>query len=296
MEIKDVENILLGTQYEPFIGSLQKITIKNHIYDNHFKMGNGKLGYLVIKIRENNEQNVIDSINLLKIIKDKNNTINQNIEIIENNNNIIIISEWLEGKQPIDNNRESLHVFFSKLAMFNKDNIINGPYTSMYLDYKYFEKVNELINWEINYHKKYFIENMDKKLVLYILENLKKGISCIINEDMNCGNLYITNDGNYKIIDTEWIIRGSNLYQFQHFDYFGFDGKKWYKIIDEAEECYRAYFETLGISNNEANDQIRAIELLNVLRENTYWKYTGKENDKEIERRIKIVIEKEKYI
>ena len=296
MEINDVEHLLLGTQYEPFIGSLQKITLKNHIYDNHFKMGTEQLGYFSIKIRKNNEQNVINSINLLKIIEDKENLLNQNIGIFENNNNIIIISEWLEGKQPIDNNRNSLPIFFSKLATLNKNNMIKGPYTSMYLDYTYFDTINELIDWEINYHKKYFIENMDKKLVLDILENLKNGISCIINEDMNCGNLYITNDENYKIIDTEWIIKGSNLYQFQHFDYFALDRKKWYKITDEAEECYKAYFEALGISNKDANDQIRAIELLNVLRENTYWKYTGKENDKEMERRINIVIEKKKYI
>jgi len=296
MEIKDVEKSLSGTKYEPFIGFLQKISLKNHTYDNHYKMGNEQQGYFSIKIREITEQNVINSVNLLKIINDKENIINQNVEIIKNNNNIIIISKWLEGKQPIDNNRESLPVFFSKLAVLNKNNIINGPFTSMYLDYKYFDNINELIDWEINNHKKYLTRNIDIKLVLDILEYLKNGISCIINEDMNCGNLFITSEEKYKIIDTEWFIKGSNLYQFQHFDYFAFDEKKWHKITDEAGECYRAYFEELNISYKDANDQIRAIELLNVLRENTYWKHTGKDNDKEIERRIKIVIGKEKYI
>ncbi len=129
-----------------------------------------------------------------------------------------------------------------------------------------------------------------------VMENLKNGIPCIINEDMNCGNMFITNNGEYKIIDTEWIINGINLYQFQHFDYFGFEEKTWYKITDEAKECYEAYFKTLGVSNEEANEQIRAIELLNTLRENTYIKYSGKENDAEIKRRIQIILTKNRFV
>ena len=113
---------------------------------------------------------------------------------------------------------------------------------------------------------------------------------------MNCGNMVLAKDGKYKIIDTEWIIKGTNLYQFQHIDYFGFNEKKWYNITDEADKCYEAYFNTLGVKLDESNEQIRAIELLNVLRENTYWKSTGKENDNEIKRRIKVVLEKEKFI
>ena len=296
MEINNAERLLYGTIYEPFIGSLEKIILKNHICDDIFKIGNDRLGHFLLKIRKSDNLNFIDSIENLKSIKDPENIINKNIGIINKEKFIITISDWIDGKQPIDNDRGKLPLFFSKLAILNKNNIIGGPYTSMYLDSGYFNSIEELVNREVNYHKKYLLNNKEIKTILEVMEILKNGIPCIINEDMNCGNLFITGSGELKIVDTEWIIRGINLYQFQHFDYFGFDGKKWYKIIDEAEECYRAYFETLGISNNEANDQIRAIELLNVLRENTYWKYTGKENDKEIERRIKIVIEKEKYI
>ena len=129
-----------------------------------------------------------------------------------------------------------------------------------------------------------------------VLEVLKHGFTCIINEDMNCGNLFITDDEEYKIIDTEWIIKGINLYQFQHINYFGFDEKKWYNITDEAKDCYEAYFCALGLSNAEANEQIRAMELLSVLRTNTFLKDSKKDNDEEIGRRIKIVMNKEKFI
>ncbi|MCL2066931.1 MAG: hypothetical protein FWG99_05660 [Treponema sp.] len=295
MEITDAEKLLLGTQYEPFIGTFQRVTLKDFQYSNLYKIGNANLGYFALKVRKNNEKNVMDSINILDRIIDADNFINRNTGIIEKYGFVIIISEWLNGKQPIEN-RDTLPKFFSKLAMLNKNNIAKGPFTSMYLDGNYFNSTSELVDFEINTHMKYFSNSLDKKKITDVLENLKNGISCIINEDMNCGNFFITCEGEHKIVDTEWIIKSINLYQFQHIDYFGFNEKKWHTITEEAEDCYRAYFNTLGTGNSEANEQIRAIELLNVLRENTFLKFSGKEYDKEMERRIETVLGKEKYI
>jgi hypothetical protein len=296
MEIPEIEKLLKGTQYGSFIGTFQEVTLKDFIYPALFRIGNKNSGYFALKIRDKKEINLKDSIDCLKIANDIENLININTGVIENDNFVIAISKWLEGKQPIDNNRDKMPVFFSKLAAFNKNNIVGGPYTSMYLYYNYFDNADELINWEINYHKKYFLENTDIKRIMEVLENLKHGITCIINEDINCGNLFITDDTQYKIIDTEWIIRGINLYQFQHINYFGFDEKTWYNITDEAKECYEAYFSTLGIGNAEANEQIRAIELLNVLRTNTFLKDHKKDNDEEIVKRIKIVMDTDRFI
>ena len=296
MEIIEAEELLNGTQYQAFIGSLQKITLKDHVYDKLFKMGDNHLGYFVLKIRNHDEQNIIDSINNLKIIKDTEGLINKNIEVFEKQNYILAISKWLNGKQPINNSRDELPMFFSKLAVLNKNNIIGGPYTSMYLDWNYFSSTDELIDWEINYHRNYFSEKMDSKAIMEVMANLKHGMPCIINEDMNCGNLLVTDDGKYKIIDSEWIVKGINLYQFQHIDYFKFNERNWYTITDEAKECYEAYFGTLGVNNDEANEQIRAIELLNILRENTFWNHSGKENDAEIERRIRVVLGKDRFV
>jgi len=296
MEIFEVEKILKGTQYESFIGTFQKVELKDFVYPTLFKIGNEDLGYFALKIREKKETNFKDSIDCIKIAKDVENFINVNTGVIENDNYVIAISKWLNGKRPIDNDRDKMPVFFSKLATFNKNNIVSGPYTSMYTYYRYFDTADELIDWEINYHKKFFFESMETKRITEILEILKRGITCIINEDMNCGNLFVTDDKQYKIIDTEWIIRGINLYQFQWINYFGVEEKAWYMVTEEAKECYEAYFGTLGLSNAEANDQIRAIELLNVLRINTYLKDYKKDNDEEIERRIKTVMDKDKFI
>ena len=296
MGISETEKLFIGTQYEPFIGTLNVITLKKYVYDNHFKMGNNKLGYFSIKTRKTEEKNVRDSINSLNEMNDTENYINNVIGIIEKDGNTLLVSEWLNGIQPIDIKRDTLPAFFAKLATFNKNNPTKGPFTSMYVDGHYFNSISEMIDWEINQHKEYFSEKMDVEVILCAMESLKKGIPCIINEDMNCGNFIVTNDGKCKIIDTEWIIKGNNLYQFQHFDYFGFSGKKWYNITKEAKDCYMAYFEALGTGYAEANEQIQAIELLNVLRENTQWKFSGKSDNNEIERRIGTILGKENYI
>jgi len=166
----------------------------------------------------------------------------------------------------------------------------------MYADGNYFETIDELVDWEINYHKQYLQVSIKMDEIIGCLKSLKSGLSCIILEDVNTGNLLLTNNGKYKYLDTEWIMRGLNLYQFEKIDYFCFEEKEWYNITDEAEECYRAYFNTLGIKDDEANEQIRAYELLSVLRKNTYLKYNKKDDDKEIERRIKIITGKNRFI
>jgi hypothetical protein len=296
MEINEVEELLKGTQYESFISTFQKVILKDFVYPTVFKIGNENIGYFALKIRDNRENNFIESINCIKNVKDTENFINANTGIIETKKYTIAISQWLKGSQPLDFNRDKMPIFYSKLAKINKNNIVKGPFTSVYLDYKYFDTANELIDYEINSHKKYFFENMDIKIIMEVLNNLKKGISCIINEDMNGSSAFITENNDYKIIDTDWIIKGINLYQFQWINYFGFNEKAWYNITEEAKDCYEAYFGTLGLSNEEANDQIRAVELLSVLRENSMLKESKEDNDKEIERQIKIVLEKDKFI
>jgi len=296
MEIKDAEKLLNNTQYKQFIGYIQKVELKNNIYNDLFKMGNDESGYFSLKIRKNTDKQILDTINCLSEINDQEEFINKIINYFEKDDYIIMISEWLKGAQPIDNNRNLLPLFYEKLAYLNKQNIVKGPYTSMYADGNYFDTTGDLIDWEINYHNQYFKSIMDTDLIIKYLNNLKHGLSCIILEDVNTGNLFLTKNGKYKYINTEWIMRGLNLYQFEKMDYFCFEEKQWYNITDEAKECYRAYFNTLGIKDDDANEQIRAYELLSVLRKNTYLKYLKKNDDKEIERRIKIITGINKFI
>ncbi|MDR0476303.1 MAG: hypothetical protein LBH43_21880 [Treponema sp.] len=72
-----------------------------------------------MKIRENTEKQIFDTINCLSVLNDQEKFINKIIEVIEKNNHIIMGSEWLNGIQPIDNNRNLLPSFFAKLAFGN---------------------------------------------------------------------------------------------------------------------------------------------------------------------------------
>jgi hypothetical protein len=297
MEIVELEVLLKNTEYESFIGTTQKIELKNHIYSDLFKIGKKDAGYYVIKIRKNNENHIIESLDCIKKIIDSENVLHKNIDVFEKESFIIQISKWINGKQPIDINREKIPEIFGKLAYINKKNVVNGPYTTMYAEGRRFETIEEMIDWEINCHKNYLPVDLNWLEISGILKNLKKGIPSIIVEDINTGNMFITDDGKYKIIDLDWLHNGLNLYQFDHFDYFNFYGNVWYVITGkEARESYIAYFDELGINKEEANEQIRSVEILSILRQNTHWKRKNRSNEEEIKRRIKIVLEKYQFI
>ena len=299
MDIKELELLLKGTRYEPFISCINPVELKGYKYDNLFKIGNESSGYFSLKLRKNNKKYLYDSIKNISKINDHDNFVIKLNDIIEKDDLIIMVSDWLNGCQPIDDNREHLPSFFSSLARLNKNNLIkDGNFTSMYVYGNYFNTIEDLINWEINYHKEYLKDIIETKEIIEVLKCLSSGMPCVILEDMNTGNLFITKDKKYKFIDTEWVVNGLNLYQFEKIDYFGFDERKWYNINEEAKDCYYAYFETLGIKTEEANDQIRAFELLQVLRTNTCLKCHGDDsyNEKEIRKRIKKVIEHKIFI
>ena len=227
MDIKELELFLSGTKYEKYIGHINYVELNGYKYNDLFKAGCENNEYLSLKIRKNDNNNYYsdNSIENMNIMNDKDNFINKYKDIIEKNNYVLIISDWLNGFQPINKNRERLPRFFSLLAEFNKQNIAKKHFTSMYTYGNHFETIDDLINWEINYHKKYFQEINGNKEILEALNYLKNGLACIILEDMNTGNLFITDDGKYKYIAMDWIINGLNIYQFEKIDYFGFEGK-----------------------------------------------------------------------
>jgi alcohol dehydrogenase YqhD (iron-dependent ADH family) len=92
------------------------------------------------------------------------------------------------------------------------------------------------------------------------------------------------------------MIKGLNLYQFEKLNYFTFDENKWYNITEEAKECYTAYFEALGIKKELANEQIRAFELLQVLRTNSYKRSFFLDNEVILRGQIDKIMNQEKFI
>ena len=141
MEITEIEKLLEQTSFEQFKGTFREVSLKGYVYKDLFRIGNTESGFYVLKIRNKNKLNVTDSINLFKSVNDPDNLFNKYTGIIEKNDYIITISKWIDGIQPIENNRNALPAIFSRLASINKNNIVSGPYTSMYLDGKYFSDI-----------------------------------------------------------------------------------------------------------------------------------------------------------
>jgi len=82
MEIKDIENLLKNIRYEQFIGCFQPIELKKYVYKNLYKIGNENLGYYCLKIRENTEKQIFDTINCLSVLNDNEEFVNKIIDVI----------------------------------------------------------------------------------------------------------------------------------------------------------------------------------------------------------------------
>ncbi|MDR0511497.1 MAG: hypothetical protein LBG93_00135, partial [Treponema sp.] len=168
MNKSELELLLKNTKYKPFIGFINSVELKSHTYNDLYKIGSDNLGFFVLKIRKNNNRSVLDSINNISILKDNENFIHKFKDVIEKDGYILMVSEWLNGLQPIDKNRECLPNYFSILANLNKKNIAKNSFTSMYVDGNYFDSINDLIDWEINYHKSYLQDIIETKEIIEI--------------------------------------------------------------------------------------------------------------------------------
>ena len=134
MEINELEALLKNTKYESFIGQTIPVELKGFKYNDLFKIGSNETGYYALKIRRADNRHVLDSIENMSTMNDKGDFLNRTVDVIEKNGRIILVSDWLDGTQPIDIAREHLPAFFSALANFNKENTANGSFTSMYAD------------------------------------------------------------------------------------------------------------------------------------------------------------------
>ena len=66
MKKNELKLLLKNTKYEPFICFINSVELKSHIYNDLYKIGSDNLGYFVLKIRKNNDINVLDSIKIFQ--------------------------------------------------------------------------------------------------------------------------------------------------------------------------------------------------------------------------------------
>lgn len=272
---ENLQTRLRGTPLES-ASSIDPVTQNGFTYPDLFRVVVDGVGVFAVKLRHKSQAHVADALACLASVSDPESLLNRYLYVLESGDHSILVSQWIDGIQPHNGRRDTLPEFFEKLARFNAANQVSGPYTSMYADGRHSDSIATLVDSELDYHRRYLGDVSLGNEITEALQPLKRGLACVVHEDMNTGNMILAGDGRHVFIDLEWVHKGLNLHQFDHMNFFGFREPDWHNITDEAAECYRAYFSALPMSSQEANDQIRAYELLAVIRQNTYWRYFEK--------------------
>ena len=265
--------LLSETKYATLIQNVEEITINGYKIPNLFKITTKDNRYFSFKIRSIDKYNITDSIEILKSIVNQSELLVGYNDVVLQGNNYILISEWIDGIQPISSDRENLPLYFKELALFNKSNICEGPFTSMYLDGKRFETIEEMISFEFNNHIQYYEGKHSHNYIKDQIKYLLNGIGCLIIEDMNTGNMIMNKLKNIIFIDMDYLSKGLNIYQFDHINLMKFNKSEWWNITAEAKNCLNSYFQTLGVSKNEAIKQIKSYYIFSILRNISYQKW-----------------------
>jgi len=297
MELPGLADLLARTPYGHLAGTARHVSLKGFGYPDLFRIGREGEGGFAVKLRPAGQANIEDSLACLAARRDPDGLIQDYAGTFVVGEWRILVSPWLEGGQPIDSGREALPRFFGLLARFNRENLCGGPYTTMYADGRRFDVIGELVDWETDELLAAAGEDFPAREAREVLGGLKRGMGCLVNEDVNTGNMFLTESGRPLFIDTEWFHRGLDLHQFEHLNLLGFNERHWYNITDEARDCYAAYFEALGTRPGEANEEIRAWEMLAVLRQAAYWRWKKAETMyPEAERRARVVLDRPAFI
>ena len=297
MTKKELTQYLRSTEFGDIADTLTGMELKGTKLKYLFQIGNESSGYFVIKLRKAGRRYVEDSIENMETMKDESKMFHRYKRILKTNDWVLLVSDYVDGDHLHPNHRNEIPRLFSQLASFNQSNMVSGPYTSMCVDGKYFDTVDDLVDWELKYLLAFWVQEKYRDAIVEQIGPLKNGLPCLINEDMNLGNMKILPDKRFVFTDTEWLQRGLNLYQFMHVHYFKSKDLNWYSIADEARQCYASYFQKLDISKEEANRQIRAFEILKVLRSNAYFRYFKQEDQYGLEKnQLERVLETSAFI
>lgn len=262
----NIKELLKLSKIHDSIDSINNVELMGFTYPDLYKVGSTHTGFYSVKIRDKRRYNIPDSLRCLESLVDTHNTVVTYSEVIETEDVYLLITPWIDGIQPIESNRDRIKDFFIHLAYLNRDNPSSGPYTSMYLDGRKFDTVEEMVDFEVNGLLKQYKGDIPRSLMLESLEPLKNTLHCIIHEDLNTGNMIIDSSDKIRFIDTEFYTHGLNIYQFDHVNITGSAEKKWYNFTDEVVEYLTAYYNVLEVTPKEANRQLKAYSILKELR------------------------------
>jgi len=307
--IADLPRLLAGTPWASLAGTAQPVSLQGYQYDDLFRLGDDAGGRFALKLRPLDQPNIADSLRCLAARFDPAGLIQDYLDAFQVDGCWLLVSQWVTGQQPITSRRDSLPLFFSRLAAFNRDNPATGHFTSMYADGHYFASLADLVEHELAGHLKalaaswpelgpdWAAPGVGSRELRAALAALTDGLACLVNEDCNTGNMFLKADGQPLFIDTEWLHTGLNLHQFDHLNLSGFDEPRWYNIGAEAVACATAYFDELRLPRALANEQLRAWECLAVLRRHSSWHWRGQKEQYQLTaQRLRQLLDRPSFI
>jgi aminoglycoside phosphotransferase (APT) family kinase protein len=288
---------LASSRFSSVLRSVERIQEHGLVYPDLFRIGNDPAASFIVKVRTAGAQYLTDALECFKWIRDEADLLEQYLDVVEADGYWFFVTRWIDGIQPTESHRSRIKDFFPLLAKLHLANRCTGPVTSMYADGAHFGSCEEMIDAEVSYHLGFFDLDDLREACVRAIDRCKDGLSCAVHEDVHPGNMMVACNGPLKLIDCEWVHRGLNLHQFLHMDYFAWQPPQRFRIQAEARECYRAYFDALGIGASEANEQIRGSEMLAVLRQNTYWRfYKQEEHYSKTQPHARQVLEQDTFI
>jgi hypothetical protein len=277
--MEDIAAHIAGLGWGGRFRSVEPVCLKGFRYADLFKVVETDGTTFALKLRDAGRGHVAASLACLEAMDDAEGLFVRYAEVRSRDGLWFLLSPWIDGTQPVGDERAGLPDFFRQLGRFNRRNTVGEGITSMYLDGKTFPSVADLAMRELSdclgtYRGRHGRDGLRERA-----GSLAEGLGSLICEDINTGNLVREVDGAWRIIDTEFLGRGINLYQFDHFDFWDRSEAPWYQFSAGAADCLAAYFGGAGIAAEAARSQIEAFALLQILRIAAYDAWAGRTTD-----------------
>lgn len=278
-----VKSILKKNGYSKFLYRFKNIesAYDSRTFDFLYKLTSREGESKLLKIRLKESFNIRHSLSAICQMNDSTGLFENFEAVITEGEYLFFMREWYQESATLDEKKKLMPSLFERLAVFHRANPGRPPFFSKYSDGKIFDSIADLVAWEVDYHMTFFDATALTEGIYHDVLYLKNSAPVIIHEDVHPANMISLPDGSTKLIDTEWMHSGVNLYEFEYIKLFdSYESDPW-DIDRYGLECYRHYFKAFGLDKEKAENFFRAFELLKILRLNTYWIYTERKGRSE---------------
>ena len=112
----DLRRLLDGTPWSRLAGTADPVSLQAFQYADLFRIGDDSSGRYAVKLRPAEQSNIADSLRCLAARIDPAGLIQDYQDAFQVDGWWVLVSPWVEGRQPIKGGRDKLPLFFSRLA------------------------------------------------------------------------------------------------------------------------------------------------------------------------------------